>query len=290
MTQSGMQPSIAAANSSLFKLEYPQSVGIYSTYEEAQRAVDHLADNNFPVANLAIVGTDLKLMERVTGRRSWGTVLSQGVMSGISTGLMVGLFMLILFPNNDFLAQLLLALLIGITIGVLFAALGYMMSKGKRDFTSVSQTVANKYEILCEHKVVGQARELLAGVPGARAGAFDPARQAGPAWQQAGYPPPPAPGAQQPYGTQPATDPAAPQAYGQQQYGQQYGQPYPQQQYGQQYGQQAYPQHSYPQPEYPHQQDGQPQTFDPTSGAGRRYEQPTDPADGGDTGSDPQRS
>lgn len=280
MTQSGMQPSIAAANSSLFKLEYPQSVGIYSTYEEAQRAVDHLADNNFPVANLAIVGTDLKLMERVTGRRSWGTVLSQGVMSGISTGLMVGLFMLILFPNNDFLAQLLLALLIGITIGVLFAALGYMMSKGKRDFTSVSQTVANKYEILCEHKVVGQARELLAGVPGARAGAFDPARQAGPAWQQAGYPPPPASGTHQPYGTQPAPDPAAPQVYGQQPY----GQPYPQQ-----YGQQA-SQHSYPQPEYPQQVGQQPQTFDPTSGAGRRYEQPVDPADGGDTGLDSQRS
>ena len=29
---------------------------------------------------------DLKLMERVTGRRTWGTVLSQGVMSGLSTG------------------------------------------------------------------------------------------------------------------------------------------------------------------------------------------------------------
>ena len=57
------------ANASLFKLEYPQSVGVFNSYAEAQKAVDRLADNDFPVKNLAIVGTDLKLMERVTGRR-----------------------------------------------------------------------------------------------------------------------------------------------------------------------------------------------------------------------------
>lgn len=202
MTQPNF-PSIAAANTSLFNLEYPQSVGIYVTYDEAQRAVDHLADSNFPVANLAIVGTDLKLMERVTGRRTWATVLSQGAMSGVSTGLMVGLFMLVLFPSENFLAQLLLALAIGVTIGLLFAGLGYAMSRGRRDFTSVSQTVANKYEILCEHKVAGQARELLAQVPGARAAQFDPRmQQPQHPWQQPGYPLPPGYG-QVPYGEQP---------------------------------------------------------------------------------------
>ena len=34
----------------------------------AQKAVDYLADNEFPVENCLIVGTDLKQMERVTGR------------------------------------------------------------------------------------------------------------------------------------------------------------------------------------------------------------------------------
>ena len=45
--------------------------------------------------NLAIVGTDLKSVERVLGRRNWGTVITQGLQSGISTGLLVGLVMLI---------------------------------------------------------------------------------------------------------------------------------------------------------------------------------------------------
>ena len=39
-------------------LEYPMSLGVYGGYPEAQRLVDHLADNDFAVRNLAIVGTE----------------------------------------------------------------------------------------------------------------------------------------------------------------------------------------------------------------------------------------
>ena len=51
------QPNPLSASSSLFKLEYPQSVGVYDTYADAQKAVDQLAEGDFPVNNLAIVGT-----------------------------------------------------------------------------------------------------------------------------------------------------------------------------------------------------------------------------------------
>ncbi len=175
----------------LFKLEFPQSVGNFASYEDAQRAVDHLADAQFPVENLAIVGTDLRSIERVLGRRTWGTVISQGVQSGLSTGLLVAFLMWILQPQANFLVLLLSALVIGILIGIAFAALGYWMAQGRRDFTSVSRTVATRYELLSEHKVAGQARELLATLPGARAAQFDPRL----APQAPGYP-----GAQPPVG------------------------------------------------------------------------------------------
>ncbi len=81
--------------SSLFELQFPQSVGIFNSYADAQKAVDYLSDQKFEVQNLAIVGTDLKSVERVLGRRNWGTVVTQGVQSGISTGLLVALAMLI---------------------------------------------------------------------------------------------------------------------------------------------------------------------------------------------------
>ena len=54
-------------------------------------------------------------------------------------------------------------------LGVGFNAAAYAMSRGRRDFTSVTQTIATKYEVLCEHKVAAQAREMLQAMPGARA-------------------------------------------------------------------------------------------------------------------------
>src|SRR5215217_2104709 len=106
---------------SLFELQFPQSVGIYGSYEEAQKAVDYLADEKFEVQNLAIVGTDLKSVERVLGRKNWGTVIAQGVQSGISTGLLVALVLLIFSPPGaGFLPLLLVALGIGIVLGIGF--------------------------------------------------------------------------------------------------------------------------------------------------------------------------
>jgi hypothetical protein len=159
--------------SSLFELQFPQSVGIYNSYADAQKAVDYLADEKFEVQNLAIVGTDLKSVERVLGRRNWGTVITQGTQSGISTGLLVALVMLIFAKPGSFLLLLVVSLAIGIALGVGFSAAAYAMSRGKRDFTSITQTVATKYEVLCEHKVAAQAREMLQGMPGARAAAFE---------------------------------------------------------------------------------------------------------------------
>jgi hypothetical protein len=159
--------------SSLFELQFPQSVGIYNSYEDAQKAVDYLADQKFEVQNLAIVGTELRSVERVLGRRNWGTVITQGMQSGISTGLLVALVMLIFTRPGSFLLLLAVALAIGIALGIGFSAAAYAMSRGKRDFTSITQTVATRYEVLCEHKVAAQAREMLQGMPGARAAAFE---------------------------------------------------------------------------------------------------------------------
>ena len=148
-------------------------MGSTGSYADAQKAVDFLADAKFEVQNLAIVGTDLRSVERVLGRRNWGTVITQGMQSGISTGLLVGLVMLIFTKPASILLLLLVSLGIGVLLGVAFSAAAYAMSRGRRDFTSVTQTIATKYEVLCEHKVAAQAREMLQGMPGARAAQFE---------------------------------------------------------------------------------------------------------------------
>ncbi len=157
-----------------FELDYPQLVGQYKNYEEAQAAVDFLSDNEFPVENLLIVGANLKSVERITGRRTWGTVLAQGAISGIGTGIFVGL-MLMLFTGGQggFLPVLLVGLLLGVLIGTTTTAVGYALSHGKRDFNSMRQTVATSYEVLSEHNVALRAREMLATRPQERAAQFE---------------------------------------------------------------------------------------------------------------------
>jgi len=155
-----------AVPSSPLKLEYPQSLAVYDEYAQAQRAVDFLADNKFPVEQCMIVGTDLKRIERITGRLTTARVALGGLLSGVWLGLFVGLVFMI-FTDESALGVLLSCALIGALFGVIWALLGYALTRGRRDFSSVTQVVATRYEVLVEHKVAAQARELLARLPGA---------------------------------------------------------------------------------------------------------------------------
>jgi len=146
---------------SALTLDYPMSLGVYERYEQAQQAVDFLSDNQFPVQNCLIVGTDLKQVERVTGRLTTGKVAAGGLLSGVWMGLFVGLIVS-LFGSGGTFAIIGSTLLFGAAFGLVWALAGYAATRGRRDFTSVTQVVATRYEVLVEHKFAEQGRELLA--------------------------------------------------------------------------------------------------------------------------------
>lgn len=52
--------------------------------------------------------------------------------------------------------------MLGVLSGLAFAAIGYSMSRGRRDFSSASQLVAGRYDVLCQPRSAERARELLA--------------------------------------------------------------------------------------------------------------------------------
>lgn len=138
-------------------------IGSYSTYEEAQRAVDHLADQEFPVQEVTIVGVDLMLVERVTGRLSWGRVLGGGAASGAWFGLFVGLIMgMFAQQGASWIGPVLVGLGTGVVFGLIFAAVGYASTKGRRDFSSASQLVAGRYDVLSQPSHAEHGRDLLA--------------------------------------------------------------------------------------------------------------------------------
>ena len=150
-------------------LEYPMSLGVYDTYDEAQRAVDYLSDQQFPVENVLIVGTDLKQLERVTGRLTRSKVAFGGAISGAWLGAFVGLIFAMFAQDGFATARVLLTMVFGAFFGLVWALVGYQFTGGNRDFMSISQVVATRYEVLTEHKLAAQARELLAQLDPMRA-------------------------------------------------------------------------------------------------------------------------
>jgi len=146
-------------------LDFPLSLGVYDKYDQAQKAVDYLSDQEFPVENCMIVGTDLKQVERVTGRLTTGRIALGGVLSGLWLGLFIGLIFAI-FTDEGALSVILSTALFGAVFGLIWALIGYAATRGRRDFTSVSQVVATRYEVLVEHKHAQKGRELLAQMPG----------------------------------------------------------------------------------------------------------------------------
>ncbi len=134
-------------------------VGSYPTYAEAQRAVDYLSEQQFPVQQVTIVGVDLMQVERVTGRLNWPKVLGGGVLSGAWLGLFIGL-VLGLFSKTW--AVLPTGLVAGVFFGLITSAVPYAMARGTRDFSSTMQLVAGRYDVLCDPQNAEKARDLLA--------------------------------------------------------------------------------------------------------------------------------
>ena len=146
-------------------LDYPMSLGTYLKYEDAQKAVDYLSDQNFAVENCMIVGTELKQVERVTGRLTSARAALAGAASGAWLGLFVGLLLGLFSQDGNWLAAVITGVLFGLMFGIAMGVAGYAATGGQRDFTSVSQDIATRYEVLVEHKQLAQAQELLLRMP-----------------------------------------------------------------------------------------------------------------------------
>lgn len=145
-------------------------VASFDTYVDAQRAVDRLADEKYPVADVEIVGSDLRLVEDVTGRRTWVRSAANGLISGAWFGVLVGLFFaLFAVAAAGFFVMLIWGLIIGAVAGLIFGLVAFAITRGPRDFTSASALVAARYDVTVPATNTDRAREIL-GTGGALRG------------------------------------------------------------------------------------------------------------------------
>jgi hypothetical protein len=136
-------------------------VASYSTYGEAQRAVDRLSDEQFPVEHVQIVGRDLQLVETVTGRLTKGRAALAGAASGAWFGLFIGLLVGLFTTGPEWLGLVLGGVLIGAFWGAVFGFLAHLATGGMRDFASLRGLVAKTYDILVADGHADRARQLL---------------------------------------------------------------------------------------------------------------------------------
>jgi hypothetical protein len=145
-----MTPAFAAWN----------TVARFDDYETAQRAVDRLSDDGFPVETLDIVGSDLRLVERVTGRLTKARAAGAGAISGAWAGLMIGI-LLGLFTTGAWLGVVVAGVAIGTAFGAAFGFAAHAATRGQRDFSSIRDLSASRYDLIAREGTADRARTML---------------------------------------------------------------------------------------------------------------------------------
>lgn len=142
-----------------------QPVAEYPTYQDAQRAVDYLSDAGFPVENTQIVGLDVQLVERVTGRLTNARAALAGAGSGAWFGALIGVLVGLFTTGPAWVGLIIGGAIIGAFWGAVWGFLAHWATRGQRDFASTHGLVAGRYEVRVSHDYVARARQLLADLP-----------------------------------------------------------------------------------------------------------------------------
>jgi hypothetical protein len=138
-------------------------LGSFPQYEQAQALVDYLSDNGFPVETVTIVGADLRLVERVTGRMTRAKAALAGAASGAWVGLLLGLFIALFATSGTaFLLLVLYGLLLGVLWGAVLGFVAHAATRGQRDFSSITGLAASSYEVMVDETRAGEAERLVA--------------------------------------------------------------------------------------------------------------------------------
>lgn len=142
------------------KLPKGEPVATYETYDEAQKAVVTLAEADFPVTQVSIVGNELTSVERVTGKLTSARAAVAGAASGAWLGLFLGLvtFLFSPVPNISFVVG---AVIIGVGFGAIYGIVSYSITRRRRDFTSVMQVTATSYSVVVDPDSLHRARNVL---------------------------------------------------------------------------------------------------------------------------------
>jgi hypothetical protein len=143
-------------------------VASYSGYRDAEKAVDYLAENTFPIERVAIVGRELEVVEQVTGKLTALDGAMRGALTGAVTGLLIGWLFAIFAWYDPAIARgwlIIDGLWFGMLVGLAMGLLMYWLTKSRRHFDSVTMTRPEYFDIAVEEDYADDAARLLLGFP-----------------------------------------------------------------------------------------------------------------------------
>ncbi|MGK5450063.1 general stress protein [Streptomyces radiopugnans] len=108
-----------------------------------------------------IVGSDLRLVEHVTGRMTKGRAAAMGAASGAWFGLFIGLLVGLFTTGGAWLGLILGGILIGALWGAIFGFVGHAATGGQRDFSSTRSLAAARYDVIVRGGHADHARGIL---------------------------------------------------------------------------------------------------------------------------------
>jgi hypothetical protein len=142
-------------------------VASYATYADAEKAVDYLADNTFPVEHVAVVARNLQMVEQVTGRLTWGTAALRGAATGAVVGMLIGWLFAVLDWFDPVVSRFWLiidGLWFGMLVGIFMGLIMYAFQRGRRDFDAVPTMTAETYDVVVDDPYADDARRMLSGL------------------------------------------------------------------------------------------------------------------------------
>lgn len=140
--------------------ELGQVVASFATYEAAQKAVSTLIAADVPARDIAIVGQGLRSIERITGRLGYASAARTGAINGVLLGLLFSAILVLGSPTVPIQAFV-GVLFVGVAIGMLMSIIAFAFVRRRRDFASVMQVLADRYEVSVADGSVQRARQVL---------------------------------------------------------------------------------------------------------------------------------
>src|ERR1700761_8335094 len=141
-------------------------IASFDNYADAERAVDDLADQQFEVERVTIVGRDLELVEQVTGRLNYGWAALRGAAAGALTGALIGWIFGLCNWLYPLIAGLVLAcygVIFGAAVGALTGLAMYAFQAGRRGFTAVRSLQPRHFDLVADVDHADRAMQLLSG-------------------------------------------------------------------------------------------------------------------------------